>query len=601
MNLRKKSSFSLDGKYFAVSSKHGSLKIWETSTNALKQEYILKSSANISCSSLIWGPNIHEVIIDGEAEANIKHSNCQCLIIGTEKGEILLFDFTTKKFYNHFVTSHTEAVNDICWHSDSSTLFSCSEDKTVGVWDVSGKLKKSWEADDEPLYSICAIDSDNLLVASTSISWWNIEEQTLIKKFNGHNTEILSLLPVIATDVPSKSYFLSVSGDSKISAWHLNIKNSKTAVASFNIQGDIESIDVTKTFSKSNPIFLSAVVKDGPLYLFKHVLNGKPKKDLEPQMTLHIESKPTAGSSKPSSIPIIASQFSSDSKSCLIAYGNIENPTFERVGILDCPKTLTLSRDNCLFSQDSSELITEVKLYNRVGEYISINGTLPSLNSTLSSPNPKRKKQKDPDIHMTNKEREEIVESDKINSPFHKTASSSPGVKKKQRKISAQSVTSESSNEDTNLQHLVRIDEDIVRCLQTEDKTLLDVVLQCDEDELIKSSVQRIPVHKLKFILQELHKRLSSQQNRFSTNKWLEKILSVHLRYIMQSEDLKETINLIEDYFSQQRTNEKILKLLQLQRLIHLFLQLDFCRLKKDTVTVANQMMRWKHEIVPDK
>ncbi|GBM41312.1 hypothetical protein AVEN_112517-1, partial [Araneus ventricosus] len=64
---------------------------------------------------------------------------------------------------------------------------------------------------------------------------------------------------------------------------HLNVKNSKTAVASFNIQGDIESIDVTKTFSKKNPIFLSAVVKDGPLYLFKHVLNGKPKKDLEPQ------------------------------------------------------------------------------------------------------------------------------------------------------------------------------------------------------------------------------------------------------------------------------------------------------------------------------
>ncbi|GBN80450.1 WD repeat-containing protein 43, partial [Araneus ventricosus] len=394
-------------------------------------------------------------------------------------------------------------------------------------------------------------------------------------KFSGHNTEILSLLPVIATDVPSKSYFLSVSGDSKISAWHLNVKNSKTAVASFNIQGDIESIDVTKTFSKKNPIFLSAVVKDGPLYLFKHVLNGKPKKDLEPQMTLHIESKASAGSSKSSSIPIIASQFSSDSKSCLIAYGNIENPTFERVGILDCPKTLTLSRDKCLSSQDNSVSISEVKIYNRLGEYISVNGTLPALKSTLSSPSPKRKKQKDPDINTTDKEKEEIVElSDKIHSPIHKTDSSSPGVKKKQRKISTQSVTSESSNEDTNLPHSINIDEDLLRCLQTEDETLLDVVLQCDEGELIKSSVQRIPVHKLKFILQELHKRLSSQQNRFSSNKWLEKILSVHLRYIMQSEDLKETINLIEDYFNQERTNEKILKLLQLQRLIHLFLQI---------------------------
>lgn len=62
MNLRKKSSFSVDGKYFAVSNDSGSLKIWETSTSALKQEYILKSSANISCSSLIWGPNKNEVV-----------------------------------------------------------------------------------------------------------------------------------------------------------------------------------------------------------------------------------------------------------------------------------------------------------------------------------------------------------------------------------------------------------------------------------------------------------------------------------------------------------------------------------------------------------
>ncbi|KAF8777673.1 WD repeat-containing protein 43-like [Argiope bruennichi] len=573
MNLRKKSCFSFDGKYFAVSSEQGSLKIWETSTNALKQEYILKSSANISCTILIWGPNKHEVIIDDKAEKNINHSDCQCLIIGTEKGEILLFDFTTGKFYNHFVTSHTEAVNDLYWHSDSSSLFSCSADKLVSIWDVSGKLKKSWEADDEPLYSLCVIDSDNLLVASTSISWWNIKEHTLIKKFSGHNTEILSLLPVIATDVSYKSYFLSVSGDSKISAWHLNIKNSKTAVASFNIQGDIESIDVTKTFSKNNPIFLSAVVKDGPLYLFKHVLNGKPKKDLEPQMTLHIESKASVDTSKPSSIPIIASQFSSDSKSCLIAYGNIENPTFEKVEIVDCPKTLTLSRDKRLSSEDDSVLISEVKIYNRLGEYISVNGTIPSLNSSLSSSSPKRKKQKDPDINIACKEKEETLElSDKIHS--HNIDISSLSAKKRQRKISNQSIVSESSNEHTSFSHSTTIDEDLLRCLQTEDKSLLDVVLKCDENEVIKSSVQRIPVNKLRFILQELHKRLSSQQRRFYSNKWLEKILSVHLRYIMQSEDLKEIITLIEDYFIQQRTNEKILKLLQLQRLVNLLIQI---------------------------
>ncbi|GFV89346.1 WD repeat-containing protein 43 [Trichonephila clavipes] len=74
-----------------------------------------------------------------------------------------------------------------------------------------------------------------------------------IKKFSGQSSEILTLLPTISTDEPSNSYFITASAnDSRISAWSLNAENSKTTVASFNVEGDLESIDVTRTFSKKN-------------------------------------------------------------------------------------------------------------------------------------------------------------------------------------------------------------------------------------------------------------------------------------------------------------------------------------------------------------
>ncbi|GFY61050.1 WD repeat-containing protein 43 [Trichonephila inaurata madagascariensis] len=120
-----------------------------------------------------------------EANSQSKFSDVQYLIMGSEKGEIQLLDINTGKLYSHFVSSHTNAVNDLCWNLDTLSLFSCSTDKTIGIWDmISGKLKAMWEADEEPLHSICVIDNDNLLAASTSVTWWNIKEQTVIKSLD---------------------------------------------------------------------------------------------------------------------------------------------------------------------------------------------------------------------------------------------------------------------------------------------------------------------------------------------------------------------------------------------------------------------------------
>lgn len=47
-------AFSSDGEYFAFSNSDGRLKLWETSSGILKQEYTPSSHLSSTCSCLSW-------------------------------------------------------------------------------------------------------------------------------------------------------------------------------------------------------------------------------------------------------------------------------------------------------------------------------------------------------------------------------------------------------------------------------------------------------------------------------------------------------------------------------------------------------------------
>ena len=55
-------SFSPNGEYFAYSSPDGTLKIWETVTGILKQEYTPSAHLSATCTCLSWG-KIHNVAV----------------------------------------------------------------------------------------------------------------------------------------------------------------------------------------------------------------------------------------------------------------------------------------------------------------------------------------------------------------------------------------------------------------------------------------------------------------------------------------------------------------------------------------------------------
>lgn len=54
--------FSSDGEYLAYSSPDGCLKIFETTTNVLIQEYTPSSHLSATCSAISWCPNKHVAV-----------------------------------------------------------------------------------------------------------------------------------------------------------------------------------------------------------------------------------------------------------------------------------------------------------------------------------------------------------------------------------------------------------------------------------------------------------------------------------------------------------------------------------------------------------
>ncbi|KAF8795159.1 WD repeat-containing protein 43 [Argiope bruennichi] len=326
-------AFSHQGEYLAYSSPDGCLKIWETSTGTLKQEFIPSSHLTATCTTLTWGPSrtISNLPKKSKNESLAVIGDLQLIAMGTLTGDILLYSFTNAELYSLLANGHTGAVNDIYWHYVTNSLFTCSSDQHIIQWDISsGKIKSKWKADKFAVYSICVIDENRLLSASNSIQLWDIKQKSVIKSFGGHSTEIHRLLLIPTRDKSLGEHFLSAAiGDRVINAWQLNENNTKGIISSFVSTSEPGNIDIL--LRKKGPLRMSVVTKDGHFHLFEHTLNGSMKKPLSPKFTIQIASKANNSSSKPYLIPILAANISEGLDSCLITYGSFIKPVFERI------------------------------------------------------------------------------------------------------------------------------------------------------------------------------------------------------------------------------------------------------------------------------
>ncbi|GFY75627.1 WD repeat-containing protein 43 [Trichonephila inaurata madagascariensis] len=100
-------AFSDHGEYLAYSLPDGRLKIWETSTGVLKQEFVPSSHLSATCKSLSWGPTKRNSLLAKRPKKSTNEAlsieDLQLIAMGTIPGDILLYSFSKADLHSCLV------------------------------------------------------------------------------------------------------------------------------------------------------------------------------------------------------------------------------------------------------------------------------------------------------------------------------------------------------------------------------------------------------------------------------------------------------------------------------------------------------------------
>uniref|UniRef100_A0A3P9H9M1 WD repeat domain 43 n=1 Tax=Oryzias latipes TaxID=8090 RepID=A0A3P9H9M1_ORYLA len=505
-------------QYLAVCAQDGRLRIWNTDSKTINQEYVPSAHLSATCTCIAWGPC--RTVKEGpqrkkrKSEAVQVEEKADLLAMGTAAGSVLLYSTAKGTLHCSLDEAHSAAVNCVHWHPEDSVLYSGSDDTNIVEWDLqAGKMRSKWKADRAAVTSLCVSpDGKLLLSAGHVIKMWDLDTKELYRKFTGHSTAVTTLR--FATTRPPDSnglYFVSgAAHDRLISVWQVREDGKdKNSVVSFTLTDEPRHVDLVPSNSKEEAVRLAVVCQDGQLHLFEHFLNGPCKKPFLPSCSVQMADTRES----PMPIPMLAAVLGRDSRSVLLAYGNHLQPVIEQVEVNTTERHVCLSRDvKTSLSLTMESTVSKVKtpVVNTKSKVLvpGLPGhQAPLKGSHLEKASEKRKKDtKEMSIA------EQLGEIDL-------SATSSEKVK--------------ASLQTDNYAVL------LVQGLESNDADILNKVLQTRKEMVIKKTVARLPLSAVLPLVKELTNRL--QGHPFAgilMVRWLKAVLMHHTSYLASLPDL---------------------------------------------------------------
>ncbi|XP_013199209.2 WD repeat-containing protein 43 [Amyelois transitella] len=386
------SAFSEDGKYYSNISQDGRLRIWDTETNVLKQEYTPDLHLTSPPSCLKW---VFVGISTGtqpKTKRKSSDSETQCIALGTSSGKILIYSVTQAKVdhvlkeeksgnFNSFITS-------VDWHRKYG-LFSCNKSNYVYNWDLSnGKIRNKYnvifDSKNKQGNSISAIKivphnlntpARYLITASWQVCLWRLHnnDATIVRNL-GHNATQNALLSLctlnkscwlivgalnerllsfwdvtIAEDQPQ------VNGDQTPSKKQRKLSSSSSPTYNFVLEDAPRYVDVTvREDENGTALNIGATTRSGVMHYYNHMLNGASAKPLKPSVTIQVTS--------PAAHPLPLQCCKVLNSDILIGYSNGTVTTFERITPELKSKTQVLIRgDSVKKNRRSSTIENKLK------------------------------------------------------------------------------------------------------------------------------------------------------------------------------------------------------------------------------------------------
>uniref|UniRef100_A0A672P1E1 WD repeat-containing protein 43-like n=2 Tax=Sinocyclocheilus grahami TaxID=75366 RepID=A0A672P1E1_SINGR len=508
-------------QFLALCAQDGRLRIWNTDSKTLQQEYVPSAHLSAACTCVTWGPcrAVQEVPQRKrrKCEAGVAPELSDLLALGTAAGSVLIYSTVKGDLHCTLEGGHSGPVNSVQWHPEDSVLYSGSDDTHIAEWDLqTGKVRCKWKADRSAVSSLCiSPDGKLLLSAGMTIKMWNLETKEVYRKFTGHSTMVTTLC--FATTRPPDSngmYFLSgAAHDRLLSVWQVRSDGKdKNSVVSFTLTDEPQHIDLQTSNCKDEPVRLAVVCKDGQLHLFEHFLNGPCKKPLSPVCSLQVS---TMKGDSPMPVPLLAAALCADRQNLMLAYGHHLQPVMEKTPFDTSERHICLVRDvhgTLSLSVDTAVSKVKTPVVNKQSKVL-VPG-LPGHKAPIKlTPNEAEKRKKeDSTTEMSIEERLEKIEL---------------------------SVGGRDAGKGTSSLQTDSFAVLLVQGLESKDQRILTKIFQTKKEMLIKNTVARLPPQAVLPLLEELSSRL--QGHPFAALlivQWFKAVLTQHTSYLSSLPDL---------------------------------------------------------------
>ncbi|XP_051249696.1 WD repeat-containing protein 43 [Dicentrarchus labrax] len=509
-------------QYLALCAQDGRLRIWNTDSKTLHQEYVPSAHLSATCICIAWGPC--RIVKEGpqrkkrKSEAGQVEEKADLLAMGTAAGSVLIYSTAKGALHCTLDGGHSGGVNCVQWHPEDTLLYSGSDDTNIVEWDLqTGKARSKWKADRAAVTSLCVSpDGKLLLSAGQIIKMWDLDTKEVYRKFTGHSTAVTTLR--FATTRPPDSnglYFLSgAAHDRLLSVWQVREDGKdKNSVVSFTLTDEPQHIDLVTSNSKEEALRLAVVCKDGQLHLFEHFLNGPCKKPLSPSCTVQMSDTKDS----PVPIPLLAAALGVDTRTVMLAYGNHLQPVMEKVEINTAERHICLTRDvQTSLSLSMETAVSKVKtpIVNTKSRVL-VPG-LPGHQAPVKGASQgSEKRKKDTDT-------KEMSIAERLGEIDLSSVSIEKGAPK-----------GTASLQTDNFAVL------LVQGLESSDASILNKVFQTRKEMVIKKTVARLPLPAVLPLVEEITKRL--QGHPFTAVlmvRWLKAVLMHHTSYLASLPDL---------------------------------------------------------------
>jgi len=223
----------------------------------LNQKYWELGQAEVD--TILVGRTINCLLFDDEKDLVICGNHCQ----HGQAGEIKFWDVKKKQCYRT-ITAHDRWVRGLYW--DSNLLFSCSNDKTIKVWNVrTGTLVKTYSGhiNNVPMIQVSA--SNNRMISCSrdkSVKLWDIERCVAVNTYHGH----ASAVNCIAMNI-ERSRVVSGDRGGSVCVWDIRKKKPTNTINT--------GLDVVQCIEFTNPEATNVVLgggssrRDGDMYPFE--------------------------------------------------------------------------------------------------------------------------------------------------------------------------------------------------------------------------------------------------------------------------------------------------------------------------------------------